>query len=445
MKYRIEHDTLGEVKVPEERLWGAQTERSLENFKIGNDRMPLEIIYALVNIKKAAAKANGLADDKADAVTAACDKILAGGYEDEFPLSVYQTGSGTQTNMNCNEVIANLADIKLHPNDDVNRAQSTNDTFPSAIQIASVIMIEDELFPALGRMIDSAGKLAEKYENIVKVGRTHLQDAVPLTYGQEFSSWKSALEKAYLRIESDVAELKEIPIGGTAVGTGLNTPEDYDIRVTKVLSNNLNKEFKPVDDKFRGLAFKDSISHTHGSLKTLAEVLMKIANDVRWYASGPRCGMGEINIPANEPGSSIMPGKVNPTQCEALSMVAAKVMGNDVTVGIAASQGNFQLNVYMPVIAATVIESIRILADSIDSFTGNCLDGITINEDKVKENLDKSLMNITALNKVIGYEKSAEIAKLAYSKGINLVDACVELGYLTEEEFKKYVDPEKMV
>ena len=444
MSYRIESDTLGEVKVPEERLWGAQTQRSLENFRIGG-RMPIEIIHALAAIKKAAAIVNDIEDDKRAAICDACDKIIGGSYDDEFPLRVYQTGSGTQTNMNVNEVIAHIGGAGLHPNDDVNRSQSTNDTFPSAINIASVILIEDRLLPAIGRFMDVTDRLCSKYEDVVKVGRTHLQDAVPMTLGQELSSWKNAAQKAYLRIEEGLSELKELPLGGTAVGTGLNTPADYDIRVCRELGRILNREFVPCANKFTGLAFKDSVSASHSDIRVLAEAMMKIADDVRWYASGPRCGIGEMKIPANEPGSSIMPGKVNPTQCEAMTMVCARIIGNDVTMSTCASRGSFQLNVFMPLIGDVMVESIGIMADAMDSFTDNCLKGLEPDLEKIAVNLDRSLMNITALNKVIGYEKSAEIAKLAYSRGIRLVDACTELGYLTEEEFNEYVDPKKMV
>lgn len=448
MKYRIERDSMGEVKVREDCLWGAQTQRSLENFRIGDQKMPAEVIRALVQIKKAAACANAdlgvLDEEKRDAVVRACDAVLEEGMADQFPLSVWQTGSGTQTNMNVNEVIARVAG-GLHPNDDINRSQSTNDVFPSAIQVAAVKASEDKLLPALGGLMDSIGALEERYGDVVKTGRTHLQDAVPVSCGQEFSSWRKALEKAYMSMERAADGIRELPLGGTAVGTGLNAPQGYDEAVCRHLSRNEETEFRPAANKFTSMAFKDDISRFHSSLRALAEVLMKIANDVRWYASGPRCGIGEMTIPANEPGSSIMPGKVNPTQCEAMIMVCTEVMGNDVTVGMAAAQGNFQLNVFMPLIAFKVTESISILADAVGSFDENCVKGLKVVTARTEENLRRSLMLVTALNSQIGYDNAARIAHQAYEKNISLEDAAAELGLMDREKFRELTDPVKMI
>lgn len=449
MKQRIEKDSIGEILVDSDKLWGAQTQRSFENFKIGTEKMPVEIIRAITIIKRAAAVVNfsmgNMSEEISQSVTAACDKILAGGLDDQFPLSVWQTGSGTQTNMNVNEVISHLTEGRAHPNDHVNMSQSSNDVFPSAIHIACVIEAEDRLLPEIKAFADTFGELSDRYRQVIKTGRTHLQDATPLTFGQEFAGWQYAMEKSYTAIKNSLTELKNIPIGGTAVGTGLNAPKGFDTAMAAEISELTGRDFKASGDKFYGLAFKDAAAVCHSAMKALACNLMKIANDVRWYASGPRCGIGELIIPANEPGSSIMPGKVNPTQCEALTMVCAEVMGNDVTVGIAASQGNFQLNVYMPLIAFNMIRSIRLLSDAVNSFNINCAKGITVNEDKVADNMADSLMLVTALNKVIGYDKAAQIAKYAYSSNTSLEEAATALGILTKEEFREYVDPEKMV
>jgi len=452
--YRIEHDSMGEIKVEEDKLWGAQTQRSLENFKIGTEKMPLEIIKAFAIIKKAAALVNvelGTLDFKiAHQIVEASDEILAEKWNDQFPLSVWQTGSGTQTNMNVNEVIAFranqiLGEKLIHPNDHVNKAQSSNDTFPTAMHIATVIEIEERLIPAIQSLKGTFKCLSTKYEGIIKIGRTHLQDATPLTLGQEINGWFAMLEKSESMIKDSLKYIREIALGGTAVGTGLNTHPEFGQRVAEKISMLTGKEFITAPNKFHSLTSKDALVHTHGSMKALAADLLKIANDVRWLASGPRCGIGELSIPENEPGSSIMPGKVNPTQCEALSMVCCQVISNDVAVGFAASQGNFQLNVYMPVLIYNTLQSIRLLADAINSFNSNCATGITPNESKIKENLESSLMLVTSLNPYIGYEKAAEIAKTAFKNGTTLKKAAVELGILTEEEFDKYVDPAKMV
>ncbi len=446
---RTEKDSMGEILVDNDKLWGAQTQRSLENFKIGTEKMPQEIIRAITIIKKAAAAVNfnmgNMSAEISQSITKACDSILEGNLTEHFPLSVWQTGSGTQTNMNVNEVISHLTDCKAHPNDHVNMSQSSNDVFPSAIHIACTIEIQSGLLPELKALADTFAMLSDKYSNIIKTGRTHLQDATPLTFGQEFSSWQYAMDKSYEAINCTLTELKNIPLGGTAVGTGLNAPKGFDNAVANEISKLTGIEFKTSDNKFHGLAFKDSLAICHSAMKTLACDLMKIANDVRWYAGGPRCGIGELVIPANEPGSSIMPGKVNPTQCEALTMVCAEVMGNDVTIGIAASQGNFQLNVYMPVIAFNLIRSIRLLSDAMNSFNINCAKGIVVNKEKVSDNMSNSLMLVTALNKVIGYDKAAQIAKYAYSNNTSLEEAAVSLGILTKEQFREYVNPENMI
>jgi fumarate hydratase class II len=416
--------------------------------------MPLEIIRAFATLKKAAALVNvelGQMDPViADAIVAACDEILEGKWDDQFPLAVWQTGSGTQSNMNVNEVIANrgnqiLGKKAIHPNDHVNKAQSSNDTFPTAMHIAAVAEIEDCLFPALFRLEETFRTLSEKYKDIIKIGRTHLQDATPLTLGQEIGGWLAMLEQAEDMICGSLEYVKEIALGGTAVGTGLNTHPEFGVRVAEKISALTGMEFVTAPNKFHALTSKDALVHTHGALKALAANLMKIANDVRWLASGPRCGIGELMIPENEPGSSIMPGKVNPTQCEALTMVCCQVMANDVAVGFAASQGNFQLNVYMPVLIYNVLQSVRLLADAMESFNDNCAVGILPNVEKIKNNLESSLMLVTALNPHIGYEKAAEIAKTAYRQGLTLKQAAAALGILTEEEFDRYVDPTKMV
>lgn len=452
--YRMERDSMGEIAVEADKLWGAQTERSLENFKIGTEKIPPEIIRAFAVLKKAAALVNAELDSLdpvlADAIIAVCDEILDGKWDDQFPLAVWQTGSGTQTNMNVNEVIANrgneiLGKKLIHPNDHVNKAQSSNDTFPTAMHIAAVTEIEERLFPALFHLEETFRTLSGKYMDIIKIGRTHLQDATPLTLGQEISGWLAMLEQSEGMIRDGLEYVREIALGGTAVGTGLNTHPEFGKRAADKISALAGTEFVTAPNKFHALTSKDALVHAHGALKALAADLLKIANDVRWLASGPRCGIGELTIPANEPGSSIMPGKVNPTQCEALTMVCCQVMANDVAVGFAASQGNFQLNVYMPVLIYNMLQSIRLLSDAMESFNENCASGIQPNMEKIKCNLESSLMLVTALNPHIGYEKAAVIAKAAYAQGLTLKQAAVNLGILTEEEFDRYVDPAKMV
>ncbi len=450
MNKRTERDSMGEILVEEDKLWGAQTQRSFENFKIGTEKMPLDIIYALAIIKEAAALVNfekGVLDEeKKNAIVSACDEILDGRHDGQFPLSVWQTGSGTQTNMNVNEVISHIAGGSVHPNDHVNKSQSSNDVFPSALHIAAVCCVEEDLLPALGDFIFVLENLENKFKDTVKTGRTHLQDATPVTIGQEFSGYRYAMERSYLAIEHSLEDLRLLALGGTAVGTGLNAPEGFDAAAAEKVSELLDKDFRTSGNKFYSLSFKDSLTVCHGTLKALSADLMKIANDIRLYASGPRCGIGELNIPANEPGSSIMPGKVNPTQCEALTMVCARVMGNDVTMGIAASQGNFQLNVYMPLMGYTMLQSIGLLSDAIRSFSANCVQGITVNEERVQENLKNSLMLVTALNRYVGYDRAAEAAKLAFDENLTLKEAvCDRLQLLSEEEFKEIVDPEKMI
>lgn len=458
MEYRIEHDSMGEVKVPADKYWAAQTERSHENFKIGVgiEVMPREITHAFGVLKKAAAIANNqlkpekMTDEKLDAISKACDEVMSGELNEHFPLVVWQTGSGTQSNMNANEVIANrgneIAGKKiLHPNDDINMSQSSNDTFPTAMSIAAVLGIEDKVFPALDKLIATFKMLEEKHQGIVKSGRTHLQDATPITFSQEISGWRSSLEKDRRLLEIALPELKELALGGTAVGTGLNAPKGFDVKVAEAVTEITGKHFITAPNKFHALTSKDEIVFAHGALKALAADLMKIANDVRWLASGPRLGLGEIKIPENEPGSSIMPGKVNPTQCEAVTMVAVQVIGNDTAIGMAASQGNFELNVFMPVIIYNFTQSVRLLSEVMVSFNDNCAVGITANEDKMAANLHNSLMLVTALNPYIGYENAAKTAKLAYKNNISLKEACVELGFLTEEKFDEVFHPENMV
>ncbi len=458
MEYRIEHDSMGEVKVPADKYWAAQTERSHENFLIGVgiETMPREITYAFGVLKKAAAIANNalkpekMTDRKLAAISQACDEVRSGALNDHFPLVVWQTGSGTQSNMNANEVIANrgneIAGEKLlHPNDDINMSQSSNDTFPTAMHIAAVTIIEDKLFPAIDLLVSTFKRLEAENEGIVKSGRTHLQDATPITFSQEISGWRSSLEKDRKLLELSLTELKELALGGTAVGTGLNTPKGFAEKVAEAVSEITGKDFITAPNKFHALTSKDEIVFAHGALKALAADMMKIANDVRWLASGPRLGLGEIKIPENEPGSSIMPGKVNPTQCEAVTMVAVQVMGNDVAVGMAASQGNFELNVFMPVCAYNFLQSARLLAEAIVSFNNNCAVGITANKEKMHDNLHNSLMLVTALNPYIGYENAAKTAKKAYRENISLKQACVELGFLTEERFDEVFHPEQMV
>ena len=454
MEYRIEHDTMGEVRVPSEKYWGAQTQRSFENFKIGVEKMPAEIIRAFAILKHGAAMANhqlGKLDDRRyELIGRVCGEILEGKLEGHFPLAVWQTGSGTQSNMNVNEVIANrgneLAGEKLlHPNDHVNMSQSSNDTFPTAMHIAAATELEDRLLPALDALVKVLKGLEAENADVVKSGRTHLQDAVPITLAQEISGWRSSLEQDRTLIELALPPLRQLALGGTAVGTGLNAPKGFDTAVAQAVSQLTGKAFVTAPNKFHALTSKDELVFAHGALKALAADLMKIANDVRWLASGPRCGLGEIHIPENEPGSSIMPGKVNPTQCEAVTMVAVQVMANDVAVGMAASQGNFELNVFMPVCIYNFLQSARLLADCMDSFRVHCAEGITANRDKCRENLHNSLMLVTALNPYIGYENAAKTAKKAHAEGISLREACISLGFLTPERFDEVFHPEEMV
>lgn len=458
MDYRIEHDSMGEVKVPADRLWAAQTQRSHENFKIGVDieTMPREITHAFGILKKAAALANAelkpekMTSEKLAAISAACDEVISGKLNDHFPLVVWQTGSGTQSNMNANEVIANranqIAGQKLcHPNDDINMSQSSNDTFPTAMHISAVIAMEDKLIPAVETLIATFKRLEEENEGIVKSGRTHLQDATPIKFSQEISGWRSSLERDVELLKLAVKPLYGLALGGTAVGTGLNAPKGFDELVAKKVAELTGKPFITAENKFHALTSKDELVFAHGAVKATACDMMKIANDVRWLASGPRDGLGEIHIPENEPGSSIMPGKVNPTQCEAVTMVAVQVMGNDVAVGVAASQGNFELNVFMPVTMYNFLQSARLLAEAIVSFNVNCAVGITANKDKMYHNLHNSLMLVTALNPYIGYENAAKTAKKAFKDNISLKEACVELGFLTAEKFDEVFHPEQMV
>ena len=458
MNYRIEHDSMGEVKVPADKLWAAQTQRSSENFRIGVgiEVMPREITHAFGILKKAAAMANNelrpekMTEEKVEAIKKACDEVISGVLNDNFPLVVWQTGSGTQSNMNANEVIANRANEiagkkLLHPNDDINMSQSSNDTFPTAMHISAVIAIEDKLIPAVNILIDTFKHLEKENEGIVKSGRTHLQDATPITFSQEISGWRSSLERDLELLKLAVRPLHELALGGTAVGTGLNAPKGFAEKVAEKVSLLTGKEFVTAPNKFHALTSKDELVFAHGAIKALACDMMKIANDVRWLASGPRDGLGEIFIPENEPGSSIMPGKVNPTQCEAVTMVAVQVMGNDVAVGMAASQGNFELNVFMPVCIYNFLQSARLLAEAIVSFNNNCAVGIVANKEKMAHNLHNSLMLVTALNPYIGYENAAKTAKKAFKDNISLKQACVELGFLTAEKFDEVFHPEKMV
>ena len=458
MEYRIEHDSMGEVRVPADRYWGAQTQRSHENFPIGMgiETMPAEIIRAFGILKAAAARANrALAPErmtaaKLDAVVRAAEEIARGELDDHFPLVVWQTGSGTQSNMNANEVIANranelLGERLIHPNDDVNMSQSSNDTFPSALHIAAVLILEQRLLPAAEELIRVFRELEEMHAGVVKSGRTHLQDAVPIAFSQEISGWRSSLERDCELIRLALEPLRELALGGTAVGTGLNAPEGFGELAAREVSALTGTEFRTAENKFHALTSRDEIVFAHGAVKALAADMMKIANDVRWMASGPRCGLGEIRIPENEPGSSIMPGKVNPTQCEQVTMVAVQVMGNDAAIGFAASQGNFELNVFLPVIAYNFLQSARLLSDSIASFTARCAAGIRADREKMGANLRNSLMLVTALNPYIGYENAAKTAKLAYSENISLREACLRLGFLTGEEFDRVFRPEDMV
>lgn len=456
---RHEKDSMGAIDVPADKLWGAQTQRSLEHFRISTEKMPVSLIQALALTKRAAAKVNQdlglLAADKATAIINAADEVLAGKHPDEFPLAVWQTGSGTQSNMNMNEVLANRAsellggvrgmERKVHPNDDVNKSQSSNDVFPTAMHVAAVIAIREQLIPQLNVLKSTLNEKAQAFRDIVKIGRTHLQDATPLTLGQEISGWVAMLEHNLKHIDHSLPHLAELALGGTAVGTGLNTHPEYAVRVAEELANITGQPFVTAANKFEALATCDALVHTHGALKGLAASLMKIANDVRWLASGPRCGIGEISIPENEPGSSIMPGKVNPTQCEAMTMLCCQVLGNDVAVNLGGASGNFELNVYRPMVIHNVLQSIRLLADGMESFNEHCAVGIEPNRERISQLLNESLMLVTALNTHIGYDKAAEIAKKAHKEGLTLKASALALGYLTEAEFDAWVRPEAMV
>ena len=470
MNYRIEHDSMGEVRVPADKYWGAQTERSRMNFRIGAgiETMPAEIIHAFGILKKAAALANHklrpekMTDGKLAAVVKACDEVIGGSLAEHFPLVVWQTGSGTQSNMNVNEVVANRGNViawggtdtpadldkgyerLLHPNDDINMSQSSNDTYPTAMHIAAVLSIEEKLLPAAQRLVDTFRALEEENEGIVKSGRTHLQDAVPIRFSQEISGWRSSIERDMELIRASLTPLRELALGGTAVGTGLNAPEGFDTEVAAQVAELTGMDFKTAGNKFHALTSKDEIVFAHGAVKALAADMMKIANDVRWLACGPRLGLGEITIPSNEPGSSIMPGKVNPTQCEQVTMVAVQVMGNDAAITVGASQGNFELNVFMPVIAYNFLQSVRLLSESIESFRVNCAVGIKANREKMHGNLHNSLMLVTALNPYIGYENAAKTAHLAFEENLSLKEACVKLGFLTAERFDEVFHPEEM-
>ena len=458
MKYRIERDSMGEVKVPEGRWWGAQTQRSWDYFQIGAgiETMPMEIIHAFGILKLAASKVNHalqpekMTAEKMTVIGKAAEEVAAGTLDEQFPLVVWQTGSGTQSNMNANEVIAYranaLAGKKLcHPNDDVNMSQSSNDTFPTALHIAAVLALEDRLLPAAEDLVKELRILEEKNAGIIKSGRTHLQDAVPIAFSQEISGWRSSVEQDVRMIRLSLDPLHELAIGGTAVGTGLNAPAGFDKMMAAEIGKLTGKPFSSAENKFHALSSRDELVFSHGAVKALAADMMKIANDVRWLASGPRCGLGEIRIPENEPGSSIMPGKVNPTQCEQVTMVAAQVLGNDVSIGIAASQGNFELNVFLPLIAYNFLQSVRLLSESIRSFTRHCVVGIEADGGKMRQNLMNSLMLVTALSPTIGYENAAKTAKLAYQEDLTLKEACVSLGFLTAEQFDKIFHPEQMV
>ncbi len=461
MEYRLEKDTMGEVKVPSTKYWGAQTERSRNNFKIGNSAsMPIEIIHAFAYLKKAAAHANNdlgvLEDSKKDLISVVCDEIITGQHDNEFPLVIWQTGSGTQSNMNCNEVIANRAHVInggrlsdsqkiLNPNDDVNKSQSSNDTFPTAMHIAAYKQVVEITIPGLENLRNTLNEKAKEFSNIVKTGRTHFMDATPLTLGQEFSAYVTQLNNSLRAINNALEAVRELALGGTAVGTGLNTPKGYDVLVAQKIADFTGLPFRTADNKFEALAAHDAIVELSGALKRAAVSLMKIGNDVRMLSSGPRCGIGEILLPENEPGSSIMPGKVNPTQPEALTMVCAQVMGNDVTVSVAGSNGHFELNVFKPVMAHNVLESARLIGDACNSFNENCAVGIKANEPVVKKHLENSLMLVTALNTKIGYYKAAEIAKFAHKNGTTLKEAAVGLGHVNEEEYEEIVDPSKMI
>ncbi len=458
MNYRIEHDSMGEIKVAADKLWGAQTQRSFENFKIGagKEPMPTQVIRAFATLKKACAMANfklvpaKMTSQKLEAIKSACDEILKGELDEHFPLVVFQTGSGTQSNMNVNEVIANRANALLgekilHPNDDVNMSQSSNDTFPSAMHISAVCAIEDSVLPSLYALIETIKRLEKENEGVIKIGRTHLQDATPIAFSQEISGWRSSLEKDAEMLSLSLKPLYSLALGGTAVGTGLNAPKGFDVEVAAAVAQLTNKPFVTAENKFHALTSKDELVFAHGALKALACDLMKIANDIRLLASGPRAGLGEITIPSNEPGSSIMPGKVNPTQCEAVTQVAVQVMGNDAAISFAASQGNFELNVFMPVIIYNFLQSARLLSQAMESFNKNCVLGIRANEQKMNDNLNSSLMLVTALSPAVGYENAAKIAKLAFDEDISLKEASLRIGLLTESEFDALFKPEEMV
>ena len=454
MEYRIEKDSMGEMKVPVNAYWGAQTQRSYENFKIGTEKMPKEITYAFAILKKAVAQANhrlGKLDARrCEIIGQVCDEVLAGKLDDQFPLAVWQTGSGTQSNMNMNEVVANrgneiAGENLLHPNDHVNMSQSSNDTFPTAMHIAAVLETKKKLIPAIERMIAEFERLEKENEGIIKTGRTHVQDATPITFSQEISGWRNMLQKSKKMIEMGLTEVAELALGGTAVGTGLNAPAGFAEAAAEEVSKLTGIKFITAENKFHSLTAKDEIVFVHGAIKGLAANIMKISNDIRWLASGPRCGLGEIFIPENEPGSSIKPGKVNPTQCEAITMVAVQVMANDAGIGICASQGNLELNVYMPVMIYEYLQSVRLLADGLDSFREKCVCGIVANKEKMEENLHRSLMLVTGLSPYIGYENAAKTAKKAYAENISLKEACVALGFLTEEKFDEVFHPEQMV
>ncbi|WP_395489014.1 class II fumarate hydratase [Cedecea davisae] len=456
---RSEKDSMGAIDVPADKLWGAQTQRSLEHFRISTEKMPTELIRALALTKRAAAKVNVdlglLPADRGTAVIAAADEVLAGKHPNEFPLAIWQTGSGTQSNMNMNEVLANRASEILggvrgmerlvHPNDDVNKSQSSNDVFPTAMHVAAIIAVREHLLPQLKVLKQTLAQKADAFKDIVKIGRTHLQDATPLTLGQEISGWVAMLEHNLKHIEHSLPHLAELALGGTAVGTGLNTHPEYAVRVAKELADFTKQPFVTAPNKFEALATCDALVHSHGALKGLASSLMKIANDVRWLASGPRCGIGELSIPENEPGSSIMPGKVNPTQCEAVTMLCCQVLGNDVAVNIGGASGNFELNVYRPMVIHNFLQSVRLLADGMESFNEHCAVGIEPNRDRISQLLNESLMLVTALNTHIGYDKAAEIAKKAHKEGLTLKASALKLGYLSEEEFDAWVRPEDMV
>ena len=457
MEFRIEKDTMGDVKVPAQALWGAQTQRSRENFKIGGDRFPREMIKALGILKKSAAVTNadlGLLDKKkAEFIVKAADEVISGRWDDQFPLVVWQTGSGTQTNMNANEVIANramqlmgltLPTKDIHPNDDVNKGQSSNDTFPTAMHIAVGLQVHERLLPSLEKMHQAMVKKQKEFQDIVKIGRTHLMDATPLTLGQEFSGYATQLKHSLVRVKNTLPHLHELALGGTAVGTGLNTHIDFPLKAAAVIAKETSIPFASAENKFEALATHDALVEVSGALKNLAVSLMKIANDIRLLGSGPRCGIGELHLPENEPGSSIMPGKVNPTQSEAMTMVCAQVIGNDVAVSVGGMNGHFELNVFKPVIVFNVLNSIRLLADAMDSFTQNCLAGIEANHSQIKRHLDNSLMLVTALNPHIGYDKAAQIAKTAHKNGTTLKEEAIKLGYMTAEKFDQVVRPEEM-